>query len=265
MKTQAEEKVSKFYNTVGWETRDGVTEDSRRWEDQRACTEIYASKCRRRVMRYIPESGELMLDMASGPIQYPEFLEYSKNFKKRYCVDLSTQALRDAEKKIGEHGVFINQSFFDIPFDDNMFDCAVSVHTIFHMDRDRQEEAVRKLIRVTKPGRPVIIVYSNPRALKVRARTLIRKLRWWRRPKSDSERDLYFHAFPHDWWDRFRDQVEIEILPWRSFTAKEHRAFIPDNAIGGKALGFLFNLEERFPGFFVRHFRYPMIILTKKD
>ncbi len=26
----------------------------------------------------------------------------------------------------------------------------------------------------------------------------------------------------------------------------------------------LFNLEERFPEFFVRHFRYPMIILTKK-
>ena len=162
MKTQAEAKVSEFYNTVGWETQDGVTEDARRWEDLRACTADYASKSRLWVMRHIPESGDLMLDMASGPIQYPEFLAYSKNFKKRYCVDLSTQALRDAEQKIGAHGVFINESFFDIPFDEDMFDCAVSVHTIYHMDRDRQEEAVRKLIRVTKPGRPVIIVCSNP-------------------------------------------------------------------------------------------------------
>ena len=82
--------------------------------------------------------------------------------------------------------------------------------------------------------------------------------------ESESERDLYFHSFPHSWWGRFRDEAEIEILPWRSLTAKEHRALIPDNAMGRGMLRLLFNLEERFPGFFVRHFRYPMIILTKK-
>ena len=40
-----------------------------------------------------------MLDMASGPIQYPEYLVYSSNFKKRYCVDLSKNALEAAKKK----------------------------------------------------------------------------------------------------------------------------------------------------------------------
>lgn len=31
MPDNAEEKVSKFYNTVGWETKSGITEDAKRF------------------------------------------------------------------------------------------------------------------------------------------------------------------------------------------------------------------------------------------
>lgn len=107
MKNDAEVKVSKFYNTVGWETLGEVTEDARRFEDLRECAKEYVSKCRLRVLRHIPNHGENILDMASGPIQYKEYLEYSRNYKKRYCVDLSSKALDDAKKKIGDRGVFL--------------------------------------------------------------------------------------------------------------------------------------------------------------
>ena len=159
---KAEEKVSKFYNKVGWETNDGITEDAIRFEDLRESAKDYLSKCRLRVLRHIPETGENILDMGSGPIQYKEYLQYSRNFKKRYCVDLSSNALEGAKKKIGDHGVFLKGSFFDIPLEENFFDCAISLHTIFHIDKEKQEEAVRKLIYVTKPGQPIIVVYSNP-------------------------------------------------------------------------------------------------------
>ena len=33
---------------------------------------------------------------------------------------------------------------------------------------------------------------------------------------------------------------------------------------GIKLLRWLFSLEDRFPNFFVRHFQYPMIVLTKR-
>jgi ubiquinone/menaquinone biosynthesis C-methylase UbiE len=168
MSDNAEERVSKFYNTLGWQTEDGITEDARRWEDLREYAKEYVSKCRLRVLRYIPDKGENMLDMASGPIQYKEYLEYSKNFKKRYCVDLSLGALETAKKKIGDHGVFLHGSFFEIPMEEDFFDCAVSLHTIYHIDKDKQEDAVRKLIYVTKPGQPIIIVYSNPNIFFIR-------------------------------------------------------------------------------------------------
>ena len=274
MDDKAEQGVSKFYNSLGWETDGETTEDAKRWEDLRECAREYVSKCRLRVLKHIPDHGENLLDMASGPIQYKEYLEYSKNFQRRYCVDLSSDALDRARKVIGDHGVFLHGSFFDLPMDKNFFDCSVSLHTIYHIDKDRQEDAVRKLVFVTKPGKPVIIVYTNPYALfpfllhlpmrvvRKAIRTL-KKMTGLQRNKEDI--NLYFHGHPLKWWDRFEDIATVTILPWRSFDADIQKRLFPDNATGKKMFGKLFDLEERFPDFFVKYFTYPMIILTKRE
>ena len=265
----AEDRVSKFYNTAGWKTKEEITEDARRWEDIREHAKEYVSRCRLRVLRHIPSNGENILDMASGPIQYKEYLEYSKNFKKRYCVDLSSGALETAKNKIGDHGVFLHGSFFDIPLEEDFFDCAVSLHTIYHIDKDRQEEAVRKLIKVTKPGKPVIIVYSNSNTImaSLRKSLLLRVLRrvkrFLKKPgqtiKKEESLDLYFYAHPVEWWNRFNDVARVKILPWRSFSSDSQKILIPNNKIGKIMFDILFNLEEIFSDFFVRHFQYPMI------
>jgi len=270
MASDAEEKVKKFYNTIGWQTEGKITEDARRNEDLRENAKQYVSKCRLRVLKYIPNNGENILDMASGPIQYKEYLEYSRNFRKRYCIDLSKKALDDAKKKIGNHGVFLCGSFFDIFLEEDFFDCAISLHTIYHIDKDKQEEAVRKLIRVTKPGSPVIIVYSNPHTI-IRFFLLpfyflrrIKKLLREIKKEKKKESYLYFFAHPIRWWDRFRNLADIEILPWRSFSSSCQKRLIPNNKFGKKIFDILFNMEERFPNFFVKYFQYPMIVLTKR-
>lgn len=228
--SNAEERVSNFYNTVGWETEEGITEDARRWADLREYAREYVSKCRLRVLRHIPESGVNILDMASGPIQYAEYLEYSRNFKKRYCVDLSEVALDSAKKKIRNHGVFLHGSIFDISLEENYFDCVISLHTIYHIDKDRQEESVRKLLKVVKPGKPVIIVYSNPDTIISSLRSLLpfrslgRLKRFFKTPVIKAEMDkglsLYFHPYPNEWWNRFSDIASVKILPWRSFAIR---------------------------------------------
>jgi len=273
----AEEKVSKFYNKAGWETDDGITEDAIRFEDLRESAKDYLNKCRLRVLRHIPETGENILDMASGPIQYEEYLQYSRNFKKRYCVDLSSNALEGAKKKIGDHGVFLKGSFFDITLEENFFDCTISLHTIYHIDKDKQEEAVRKLIYVTKPGQPIIVVYSNPsKVFKWAARLitlpfiLVRKTKELlkKMKKKDAQKedlDLYFYTHPIKWWNRFSDvATNIKILPWRSLNSDIQKCLIPNNKMGKKMFDMIFNLEERFPNFFVKYFCYSMIIITKK-
>lgn len=264
MSNNAEKKVSIFYNTVGWETEKGITEDAKRFEDLREHAKEYVSKCRLRVLRHIPDTGENILDMASGPIQYREYLEYSRNFKKRYCIDLSQQALDAARDKIGDHGEFLHGSIFDISLEKDFFDCVVSLHTIYHIDKDRQEEAVRKLVEVVKPGKPVIIVYSNPDAINRRLGRLV-KFIFRRSANIQKEKDssLYFYSHELRWWDRFNDIADVNILPWRSFSVNVQTRLFPNNIIGSKMFDLLFFLEEKFPNFFVKNFTYPMIILTK--
>lgn len=272
MTNDLEEGVSLFYNTVAWKTEGGITDAARRWEDLREHARTYVSQSRLRVLRHIPESGVNMLDMGSGPIQFNEYLEYSRNFKKRYCVDLSLRALEEARRKIGDHGVFLHGSFFDIPLEDNFFDCTVSLLTIFNIDKNKQEEAVRKLIRVTKPGKPVIIVYRNPNtiisSLRLpihvlrKAKTVFRKRHTM--PRREERSTLYYYVHAIEWWNRFNDIATVKMLPWRSFDSNLEKALIPNNKLGSKMFDLLFALEERFPGFFVKHFEYCMIILTKR-
>lgn len=270
MRNEAEERVSEFYNTVGWENDGNITEDAKRFEDLRDNSKEYVRSCRLRVLRHIPNKGKYILDMASGPIQYDEYLEYSKNFEKRYCVDLSSAALESARTKIGKHGVFLLGSFFDITIEENFFDCSISLHTIYHIDKNHQEAAVRKLIQTTKPGKPVIIVYSSshifvkltklPLRIFKRMRTIFKSQN---STNSSNEPTLYFHAHPVKWWRRFSDVADVEILPWRSFDSNVQKALFPNNVIGRKMLSALYNLEEIFPKFFANYFQYPMIILTK--
>ena len=262
---EPEQKAASFYSGVGWEDIEGVTEDARRWEDLREHSREYVSACRLRVLRHLPRAGERLLDMASGPIQYPEYLEFSRNFKTRWCVDLSEPALEKAKQRIGEHGRFLHGSFFDLRLEENSFDAAVSLHTIYHMDREQQETAVRKLVAVTKPGAPVVIVYSNPDTLVSLPFRLARRLkRFLLRRGGERDTDLYFHAHPVSWWRRFEDIADVRLYPWRSFDALWQKRLFPNSALGTKLLRSLFALEDRFPEFFVRHFQYPMIVLTKR-
>ena len=274
----AEKKVSHFYNNQGWVSREGITEDAKRFEDLRSCASSYVSKCRLRILRHIPASGENIIDMASGPIQYPEYLKFSRGFKKRYCVDLSQDALNMAKQLIGSHGEYLHGSFFELDFEDNFFDCAISLHTIYHMDKDKQEEAVRKLIRIVKKGKPVIIIYSNPNALFSNPDSLLRRLvRTVKKIKSfrykrqtvelqttEPEPDLYFYRHSLSWWQRFGDVSDVQILPWRTFEVEMQKRIFPDNFIGKLMFKVLFFMEDMFPSYFTKNGVYPMIVMTKK-
>jgi ubiquinone/menaquinone biosynthesis C-methylase UbiE len=245
-----------------------------RWDDLRPCTKDYAARGRLRLLRYIPSSGDNILDVGSGPLLFKEYVEYSRNFRKRYCVDLSTVALEQARRKIGDHGVFLQGSLFDVPLEPDFFDCTLCVLTIFNIHKDQQEDAVRKLVEVTKPGKPVIVVYCNPSELRSGG-SLLRRFREFLKPRKkalkrkekparEGTAPLYYHRHPIEWWDRFSDVAGIDIFPWAYFYPDTQKMLIPDNRLGKRLLDALFMIEERFPRFLGRRCAYPIIVLTKK-
>jgi ubiquinone/menaquinone biosynthesis C-methylase UbiE len=262
MKESSENKVRDFYDQIGWNySSSEVTMDAQLWEDLRSCAVEYVKNCRRKLLKYLPKQGEFFLDAASGPIQYPEYLEYSNGFSKRVCVDISQKALDGAKAKLGFRGEYVCSSMLELPFPENYFDAVVSLHTIYHIDKDRQADAVNNLVRVAKPDVPIIIVYANPKRLLLR-------LKKWIIPKTKLENEnssiLYYYAHPLNWWNQFKEQCQVKVLPWRSLTAKDARLFVPNNYLGKLFLRLLLKFETHFPYVARQLGAYPMIILKKE-
>lgn len=256
-KNKTEEQLRNFYDSDGWVAdENGQSKDAALWEDLRDSADSYIRGCRKRITAYLPKSGNFILDAASGPIQYPEYLDYSKNFNKRYCVDISQLALDQAKKKLGEKGEYVKASLLDLPFEKNFFDASLSLHTIYHIDASEQEQAVRELIRVTKPGAPIIIIYANPN----RPTHLLKK---FLKP-SQNQGPIYYFAHPLAWWKRFEDQTNLQIFSWRMLTANLSKRLIPDNSFGRALFSGIFSFEEKFSTLAVHLGAYPMIILKKR-
>ena len=206
-------------------------------------------------MKYIPKKGNEILDFASGPIQYNEYLLYSKNFKTRHCVDFSKDAIKNARKKIGRKGKFYCGDFFKIKFKKNYFDCILSLHTIYHINKSKQKKAIQKLISISKKGTPIIIVYSNPNTLINRVKNIF--------SKSKKKQNLYFFCHPISWWYQFKNTSDIKFYPWRSFASSHQKILFPNNFIGKLMFKYLFYLEGKFQNFFLKYFQYYVIVLKK--
>ena len=103
--------VFKFYNEHGWSQSKKSTKDAELFEDLRPVAADYVSDCRKKINKFLPKKGKNILDFASGPIQYKEYLEYSKNFNKRHCVDFSRTAIDQAKKKLVKRVNFIVMIF----------------------------------------------------------------------------------------------------------------------------------------------------------
>jgi SAM-dependent methyltransferase len=258
-----EEQVREFYENAGWQadsaSPDAVYGDARLWEDLRPCAAEYVSACRRKVLAHLPASGDRILDAGSGPIQYPEYLEYSVGFEKRVCVDLSQRALDEARRKLGDRGEYVRASMLDLPFPDDHFDAAVSLHTVYHVESDKQEAVVRELLRVLRPGATAVVVYANPDRLLGRLKALAG------RKRNPDAATIYFFAHPLSWWKRFSDEAEVEIEPWRSLNANESRRLIPDNALGVRLFRAVLRFERAVPRLATRWGCYPLIVLKKRD
>ena len=249
--------VFKFYNEEGWSQSEKNTKDAILFEDLRPVAKEYVSHCRYKINNFLPKKGKNILDFASGPIQYKEYLSYSKNFKKRHCVDFSKNAIKLAKKKIGKKGKFYCKDFLKIKFKKNFFDAIVSLHTIYHISKNDQKKVVNKLISISKKNAPIIIVYSNPNTfLNLLKNILIKRNR-------NNNKKLYFYCHKLNWWMQFSKIAKVEFYPWRSFSAQHQKKMFPNNFIGKILFELLILCESKFPKVFVKYFQYPIIILRK--
>ncbi len=122
-KLKVEKKiVQDYYEQLGWtKNENNHFMDTAIFLDQREVFAEYIHRGRLRTARYFRPQGKYLLDAASGPVQYPEYVDYSKNYDFRICIDFSFLALKEAQKKLGNKGIFLLADVTNLLLKDNMY------------------------------------------------------------------------------------------------------------------------------------------------
>jgi SAM-dependent methyltransferase len=265
--------VRSFYDSIGWRRADGTAfEDAARYEDLKPASAGYVHSTNLRVRRHIARNGNYLLDVASGPVQFDDFVAFSEGYGKRVCVDLSILALHEARRRLGGHGLFVLGDITRLPFRDDVFDGVCSLHTIYHVPADQQANAFLELARVLARGRSGVVVYAWGKfsplmfpfdALPHKLAAIARRLGVWGRGRA-AEPSLYFSPRSQAWFRRaVAPGMRYEMFVWRSLSNFVLRRYIPDNAFGSALLRWIHWAEERWPRALGWLGNYPLIVIKK--
>ena len=275
----AERKVvQSFYDEYGWvKADDGFFNDTAKFTDTRSVAREYQRYCNERIGRELA-GGRFLLDVASGAIPHAEYLEFSRRYEVRICVDFSIRALREARQKLGEGGLYLLGDITKLPLASDAIDSVISLHTVYHVPRAEQTAAINELVRVTKRGGRVVVVYvwakSAAMALIFGVRRELGRLRHALRQQGASVPvvasgdaaipPLYFSPQDHDWFARdITANHRARLKVWSAVSMMFQSRFFSDRGLGRLTLAVTKRLEDWFPRLAGRYGQYPMFIIEK--
>jgi ubiquinone/menaquinone biosynthesis C-methylase UbiE len=281
--TEIKQQVREFYDRVGWKEQSAGFYQNATYEDLRPVSHEYIHKCHLRVLRHLNPHGHILLDIGSGPIQYPEYLEYSKGYQFRLCADISIIALQEARKLIGSHGLYVVCDVACLPFKSDCFDGQVSLHTLHHLPFEQHLRAYQELHRtLTMNGKAVIVNGWNNPPLSVFLDFCIRLVNkidvFFRGQRKNiafknvdqdpaqqtDQRGTYIWKETAEWLQKnVGATLPIQIWCWRSVSVRFLRNMIHERLAGRLILRMIYWKEELFPHFFGKYGQYPLVELRK--
>jgi ubiquinone/menaquinone biosynthesis C-methylase UbiE len=282
------DSVMRFYDEVGWQSKkDVVFQDAELFEDLRPVSKEYIHRCHLRINEHLLPGGKYLLDAASGPVQYREYLTYSETYERRICVDVSLTALRAAKEKLGDKGIYMQCDITQLPLKTASVDGFVSLHTIYHVPEKKQASAFKELERVLRPGRTGAVVYtwgdhslamqltlhpvqaSKQLIKRVLPAAAIKRLKngSGAKPLSSAEREepkLYFHPHDYHWFHReIASTSDWDVRSWRSVSVPFLKAYMHSKLLGRRLLSALFWMENAAPHLCGKFGCYPLLVYTK--
>ena len=274
------QEIGRFYNEVGWQIEQDGNFQNAQYEDLRPVSAEYIARAHARVARHLPKSGRYLLDAGSGPVQYDAYLQYSKGFERRVCLDLSFVALRQARTKLGAHGWCVVADIAHLPFKPEAFDGIVSLHTIHHLPADEKPGCYLGLYERLSPGGSMVTVDGwSEHKLRKTWTLLIRLAERLRRDKKPGQAagaqsapgeskpaGTYVVKNSAAWFKAaVGSQLPAQILTWRSVSVHFLRTVIQPEWGGKFWLKVLYRLEECFPRYFGENGQYPLIVIRKPE
>jgi ubiquinone/menaquinone biosynthesis C-methylase UbiE len=278
------QQVSSFYNEIGWKVENDGFYQNARYEDLRPIAHEYIHKCHLRVNRYLHPDGKYLLDAGSGPVQWPEYLTYSKNYQYRVCLDISIVALEEARRRLGDKGLYVVSDVTNLPFKSDVFDGLVSLHTLHHIPPEEQPDAYAGFVRVLKPDRTGVVVnaWTAPAlmarmgklvAIMDRVNGILKRLKPHKEieipersaaPVKTKPTGTFTQHVTPEWLKKQLDgRVDYQIRVWRSASVRFMRSVIQPWAFGKLWLRWLYRQEEKNPEYYGENGQYPLIVISK--
>ncbi len=271
--------VQKFYDDFGWKKSDaGLHNDTVQFTDTSEVSQSYRRHCNARICHLLT-GGVVLVDAACGAIPHPEYLDFSTGYKVRVCVDFSVRALREAQQKLGDRGIYLLGDITHLPLNDHAADDVISLHTIYHLPKTEQSAAIDELSRVTKRGGRTIVVYvwASSFLMNCSAATTMFMGRCRRfvsrrrretgppaRPRTgvDDPPSLFFCPQDHAWFAReIMPHRRTSLRVWSSVDVRFQKRFFSNTPLGRLILRVVLAFEDYCPLLAGRIGQYPMFVL----
>ncbi len=230
--------VKEYYNTIGWKKEKGKYVDTLMFTSDKGLK--YKEVCFKRLRDMIGQP-DLLLDVACGA------KPFASSAKKQLCIDFSITAIEEAKRNM-PNGLFVLGDITSLPLKDNSVSSTLSLHTVYHVHKDKQEAAIKELKRVTK-NKCYVVYNAGKHATIVNMLTLPLQLWNWseKRINPNSKRKLYFYAHSYKWLEQF-GKIET------------HRLL---NENGIKLYSWLLWLVSKIEIYFPKHSYHPLLIIDK--
>jgi SAM-dependent methyltransferase len=253
-----ETRVRKFYDTEGWvPDAAGRTGEDRYYRDHSDVRSAYDEKIRQQTVRCFEGLQGILLIAGGGDLPQSHLLVAQK-FEKVICVDISSRALEISKSKLGAKGDYRQASMLALPLQDESVDAVLCAHVLYHIDKRDQAQAVREMIRVSKPGARVVILYRNPHAPFNLMQRFLQSLRLNKALKTDK---LYVRSYPGSWWSQFGERCNVQIQPSDAMSPNQARFFLPGRALRKRFFRWAAGFEDQHPNFAARLWSYSRIVL----
>lgn len=255
-----ENKVRTFYDCEGWVTdSSGRPTEDVLFRNVRGGRGDYDEKVGIKPRQLLAGRSGTLLIVGGGDLP-GSHMDAAQDFQKVVCLDISHRALELSKNKLRDKGEYHKASVLDIPIPDKSVDAVLCAHMLYHVDRFNQETAVNEMIRVTKPGGRILIIYSNPQAPLMLIQRLLKVLRI---NKLLGKAKLYVYNYPAQWWGKFRGRCMVTILPNDAISANQVKVLFPTGGLRKRFFRWASEFEDNHPECAARLWSYVTVVLDR--
>jgi len=270
------QRIFDYYNGIDYYEFEGqqVYRDAGKFVDFRPFALEYTQHGFSNARQYLNHTGKYFVDAACGPVAFKEYLFLANGFQYRVCIDISANALLQAQKnlsKYNQRGIYICADITNIPLKENIADAVICQHGLFHVQKKMQSKAMYELVRIARPGSKIAIVYdwffhSLLMNLTLGPFQLYRIMRHYTGhlyARIFKKNKLYFYSHSPGWFYKNNPGIKMRMYVWRSINKHFADIYIHEK-FGGKALiNYIWQMEKKHPETMGRIGEYPVIVIEK--